>query len=358
MIFRKISLKTAGLLLVLLLTVLLWEPVSSKADTANDVLLTESGGAAKVLNIDAFNNASTENLGYIVYEEEEIDSSDLIMANVKSTLNIRAEADKNSKVVGKLYKDCGGTVLERGEEWSLIESGDLVGYALNEYLFFDEEAKNLAREVGNMTVTVSADAVKVKASPDKNGELLGYAMKNALFDLIYESEDRNWLCIAYDEFDGFVEAEYAKINFEIDHGETMEVINDRKRQEEEERKKLIKQNAAIAADADTERLLAALIYCEARGEPYEGMQAVGAVVMNRVRSGAYPDTVYGVIFASGQFTPAKSGSLQKAYEKGPSEICYQAARDALSGYSNVGDLTHFRRKGSKSGIEIGNHVFY
>ena len=58
---------------------------------------------------------------------------------------------------------------------------------------------------------------------------------------------------------------------------------------------------------DTRELFARLIQCEAGEEPYEGQVAVGAVVMNRVRSGAYPNTVKGVIYASGQFTPAGSG---------------------------------------------------
>ncbi|MCQ2520432.1 MAG: cell wall hydrolase [Lachnospiraceae bacterium] len=88
------------------------------------------------------------------------------------------------------------------------------------------------------------------------------------------------------------------------------------------------------------------------------MLAVGAVVINRVRSGAYPSTVYDVIYASGQFTPAKTGSLSRVYNQGPKQICLQAAQEALNGYTNVGDMTHFRRAGTREGFVIGHHVFY
>ena len=64
------------------------------------------------------------------------------------------------------------------------------------------------------------------------------------------------------------------------------------------------QNGAMAASVDDVTLLAALIQCEAGSESYEGQLAVGAVVMNRVRSGAYPGSIYGVIYESGQVTPA------------------------------------------------------
>ena len=81
--------------------------------------------------------------------------------------------------------------------------------------------------------------------------------------------------------------------------------------------------------------------------------------MNRVRSGAYPDSIHGVIYASGQFTPAMSGKLNRVYESGNiSESCIQAAQDAIAGNSNVGDLTHFRRNNGRDGLVIGNHVFY
>lgn len=345
---------------VLLLTVLIAPfavNLDAYADSAGSVLTGESQGASIVFNTIAFNDATTDNLGIEIEEVEEIDSVDLVMANVRSVLNVRAEANIDGEIVGKIYKDCGGTVLEKGEEWSLIETGDLVGYASNEYLLFGEEAVAMAKEVGTMTAVVSVSAVNVHGEASAESPILGFASLNTLLEVIYEV-DEDWICVACDGYDGFIETANVNLKFNIDHGETMAAIKERKRLEREAKNSLKRQNAAIAADADTLRLLASLIYCEARGESYEGMLAVGSVVMNRVRSKGYPDSVYDVIFASGQFTPAMTGSLQRAYAKGANAICYQAAQEVLNGFSNVGEMTHFRRKGSKEGYIIGNHVFY
>jgi len=107
-------------------------------------------------------------------------------------------------------------------------------------------------------------------------------------------------------------------------------------------------------------LLANLIYCEAGAEPYEGKVAVGAVVINRVLSSVYPDTVVGVIYQNKQFSPVASGRLALALADGKaSAACYQAADEAMSGYSNVGSCVYFRTPvAGLSGITIGGHVFY
>ena len=67
--------------------------------------------------------------------------------------------------------------------------------------------------------------------------------------------------------------------------------------------------------AGEQELLAALIYCEAGNQPYEGQVAVGAVVMNRVRSGSYPNTISEVIYQSGQFGPAMTGWLIRFFRR-------------------------------------------
>ncbi len=107
-------------------------------------------------------------------------------------------------------------------------------------------------------------------------------------------------------------------------------------------------------------LLANLIYCEAGSEPYEGKVAVGAVVINRVLSSVYPDTVVGVIYQNKQFSPVGSGRLALALANGKATAaCYQAADEAMTGYSNVGNCVYFRTPiPGLSGINIGGHVFY
>ena len=113
--------------------------------------------------------------------------------------------------------------------------------------------------------------------------------------------------------------------------------------------------------ADGDRyLLANLIYCEAGAEPYEGKVAVGAVVINRVLSSVYPDTVVGVIYQNKQFSPVASGRLALALAEGKATAaCYQAADEAMSGYSNVGNRVYFRTPiPGLEGLTIGGHVFY
>ena len=111
---------------------------------------------------------------------------------------------------------------------------------------------------------------------------------------------------------------------------------------------------------DDRYLLANLIYCEAGGEPYAGQLAVGAVVVNRVLSSVYPDTVTGVIYQNRQFSPVASGRLAIALaENRATPACYQAADEAMSGVTNVGNCVYFRTPiEGLTGISIGGHIFY
>lgn len=122
--------------------------------------------------------------------------------------------------------------------------------------------------------------------------------------------------------------------------------------------------AAAAAQAEAEaaqqaekELLASLIFCEAGNQPYEGQVAVGAVVMNRINSSSYPDTMEEVIYQSGQFSPAMSGWLDCVRaNQGYTEAAMQAAEDALAGSNPIGDCLYFSVGGY--GTRIGDHLFH
>lgn len=107
-------------------------------------------------------------------------------------------------------------------------------------------------------------------------------------------------------------------------------------------------------------LLANIIYCEAGNQPYEGQLAVGAVVVNRVLSSVFPNTVVGVVYQSGQFSPVASGRLAIALAQNKAtQDCYRAADEAMAGHTNVGSCVHFRTPiEGLSGIQIGGHIFY
>lgn len=108
------------------------------------------------------------------------------------------------------------------------------------------------------------------------------------------------------------------------------------------------------------KLLANLIYCEAGGEPYEGQVAVGAVVINRMLSSLFPNTIVGVIYQKNQFSPVKSGRLELALSiDKATDSCYRAADEAMAGLSNVGNCIFFRTPiPGLTGIAIGGHIFY
>jgi len=108
------------------------------------------------------------------------------------------------------------------------------------------------------------------------------------------------------------------------------------------------------------KLMANIIYCEAGGEPYEGQVAVGAVVVNRVLSSVYPNTVVGVIYQNKQFSPVASGRLALALANDSATTsCYKAADEAMRGVTNVGQRVYFRTPiPGLEGLRIGGHIFY
>ncbi|MDL2301604.1 cell wall hydrolase [Lachnospiraceae bacterium OttesenSCG-928-D06] len=116
----------------------------------------------------------------------------------------------------------------------------------------------------------------------------------------------------------------------------------------------------ISFEEGDRHLLANIIYCEAGGEAYAGQLAVGAVIINRVLSSVYPDTVIGVVYQSGQFSPVASGRLELALSTNrATESCYRAADEAMAGINNIGNCVFFRTPiEGLTGISIGGHIFY
>ena len=286
------------------------------------------------------------------------------MANVQDAVNVRKDADEESDKVGKLYRDCGGEILERRNGWTKLKSGNLTGWTKDEYLLFGDDAQEMAEDVGNLIATVNADALRIRKEPEEDAGVYGLVGKNEELEAV-EVVDDDWVSVEYEGDIGYVAAAYTTVEFVIDSGETMEEIKTREEKALEEKRKADEQKAkqkenmgAVPVEASDDVLLAALIQCEAGGQPYEGQLAVGAVVMNRVRSGGYPGTVSGVIYASGQFPPALNGAVAKKIAAGVKPSCLQAAQEAIAGVSNVGTATHFRRAGGHDGIVIGNHVFW
>lgn len=108
-------------------------------------------------------------------------------------------------------------------------------------------------------------------------------------------------------------------------------------------------------------LFAAILQCEAGGYNYDGILAVATVIMNRVESPLYPNTISGVVYQSGQFAPTWDGSLSRVLQSGPVSLCYQVAQEALGGarLASVSGCYQFRSASTgMSGINVGGNVFF
>ena len=126
---------------------------------------------------------------------------------------------------------------------------------------------------------------------------------------------------------------------------------------EQEAKEKAEREAREAYVRANQELLASIIYCEAGNQPYEGQVAGGAVIMNRVKSGSYPNSIEEVIYQSGQFGPAATGWLNRVRSsKGYSQTALQAAGDALNGSNPIGNCLYFDQGGA--GMKIGAHYFH
>lgn len=128
---------------------------------------------------------------------------------------------------------------------------------------------------------------------------------------------------------------------------------------EEEARRIAEEEEAkrIAALEGDRQMLAAIIFCEAGNQPYEGQVAVGAVVMNRVRNGRYPGNIYDVLHQSGQFGPVITGWYNSVYNnRSYTTTAYNAALDALNGVDPTGGCLSFGN--GNFGLKIGDHYFH
>lgn len=299
---------------------------------------------------------------------EEQEWSDKLMANVEEFLNVRSQPDENSEVVGKLYRDDRAEAKEQIGDWTHIVSGNVDGYVKTEYCFIGTEALTFAQVTCNTTATVMTAGLRLRNQPNEDSDVYTSVYEGTQLKVKLDAEPvTDWVVVDYKGNTAYVKAEFVEVSMNYGAGITIaeEQAMIQKAQEEAAAKQAkqqasagVTQNGGTAASYDEVTLLGALIQCEAGSECYEGQLAVGAVVMNRLRSG-YSSSISGVIYQSGQFTPAGSGSVASVAASGVSGSCLQAAQEALAGADNTGGALNFRRASSgHAGTVIGNHVFF
>ena len=264
----------------------------------------------------------------------------MVTVTGKSALNVREEPDSKSKWVGKMYEGSGGTILEAGDGWTKIQSGNVTGWVSNDYILTGEAGKAAALEVCELVFEVTSDALKVRSAPTTEEENKIRAIYGGDTYAVVTLQDDGWVEIEYKESKtGWVAAQYGKIRYDYKTAMTRKEIQDAENAKKQ-KNVATTHRESTSASADEEYLLACLINCESNH--YEGQLAVANVVLNRVKSSRFPNSISEVIYAPGQFSPARSGKLERRLQSGPSASALQAARDALSGINNIGDYLFFR----------------
>lgn len=261
-------------------------------------------------------------------------ASGIGVIDAKDMLDIHAEANTASAVIGQVMEDGHVAILAKYDGWVQIQAGEIAGWV---------PAENLVEtEISNE----EAVAANEQVIAERTGE-------TASEDEFFAEEE-----VQQDETAALqAEASEAAQN-EI---EEVQAAEEAARIEAEAQQAALAAQAAqtAAISAEELKLLANIIYCEAGSESYVGKVAVGNVIMNRVKSASQPNTITEVVYAKGQFSPVRNGSLQRALSSDKADAaCYQAAIEALAGAQPVGGKLFFRRNNGRSGQVIGHHVFY
>ena len=335
------------------------EAAQSQADGEQtaDAEQTDAGGQPE--------DAQSTDADQMSAEEQEWQNR--LMADVDDFLYIRESGDENAAIVGKLYKGDVAEITEAGDTWTHVESGNVDGYVKNSYCVTGSEAYTYANDTFDTEVEIQTNGLRIRSSADPDASVLAAVSTGMTFPLDADAETVDgWVAIDYKGTTGYVSAEYVTTELALGEAVTIEEEQAAAAKAAAEAAKSAQvssagtvQNSAVAASVDDVTLLAALIQCEAGNECYEGQLAVGAVVMNRVRSGRYAGSIYGVIYQAGQFPPAGRGSVASIAANGPKSSCIQAAQEAINGADNTGGATCFSRASrGHAGVVIGNHVFY
>lgn len=331
------------------------------------------------------NTAKTESTKAEAAKEEKV----ILTAKVDNSLNIRKKPDENADVVGKLFRGCTGEVISEKGDWYKISSGDITGWVNKEYVLTGEKAEQYLEEVKPSVATVTAKSLNLRAKADTDADVVSVLKKGSKFMVL--SEGKEWVKVRYTtNLEGYVSAEYVKITEGAGEAVSLETLEKYVELAEEKEAEREAAEAAAAAKAaasqsssssksssgtstekrssysagtDDVTLLAALCQYEA-GTNYENCLAVANVVLNRVRSSSYPNTIHGVIYQRGQFGTVTSGALNRFLSSGPNSTCVKAAKAALAGSNNIGSRVQFRAvwatdpSSHSNSVVIGDNCFF
>ena len=307
-------------------------------------------------------------------------ASGIGVIDAKDMLDIHAEANTASAVIGQVMEDGHVAILAKYNDWVQIQAGEIAGWVPAENLVETEISNEEAVAANEQVIaertgaTASEDEffAEEEVQQDETAALQAEASEAAQNE-IEEVQAAEEAARIEAEAQAKAAEEAARLEAEAqakaaEEAAQLEAEAQAKAAAEEAARIAAEaQQAALAAQAaqtaaisaEELKLLANIIYCEAGSESYVGKVAVGNVIMNRVKSASQPNTITEVVYAKGQFSPVRNGSLQRALSSDKADAaCYQAAIEALAGAQPVGGKLFFRRNNGRSGQVIGHHVFY
>ncbi len=266
-------------------------------------------------------------------------------------LNIRTEASSDAEIVGKLYPGSAGQIVEESGDWTKISSGSVTGWVNNGFIVKRIDAQNSATVYGKPYAKINVTDLRVRAKDSTDSKVLGSVDHGKSYKVISILD--NWLEIKFEGDSGFIASEYATVEYTF--GEAISIEEERaaiaeqerleaERRAAEEAKKLSIQttygSGITVSEADI-ILMSAVVQNEAGGSCYENKLAVANVILNRLRTGRWGNTISEVIHAKGQFSGANNGKIDSIIAAGPKNDCREAVMDALAGKNNIGDILFF-----------------
>lgn len=310
--------------------------------------------------------------------KEEQEWQEYLMADVEQSLNVRKKPNENSEIVGKLYKGDRAKIVKEKGDWIKIESGKVKGFVKESYCVTGTKALKYAKKNCDKIATVNTDGLRLRSKQSTEAKVITAVASGTELKVKNKAKTKDgWVAVVYGGDTCYVSEDYVDVELKTGKAVTIQEEIAAREAEEAAQKAAAEaeaakkaqatqsngaattQKAAYSASVDDVTLLAAIIQCEAGGCSYEGKVAVGAVVMNRVRSGSFPNSISGVIYQSGQFSPARTGLLAARLRSGVSASCRQAAQAALGGQDNTNGAKYFKYASSgQRGVVYGKVVFY
>ncbi|MDF2485753.1 MAG: hypothetical protein K0R46_1921 [Herbinix sp.] len=312
----------------------------------------------------------------VAEEQEEALYANIGISIAKEFVNIRNEASTDGQILGKLYKNSAVEIIDTSGDWYRVVSGSVKGYVKAEFIQTGIPDDELVEKYGELSILVTVDGLNVREKADTESAKLDVIYQNEIYPVLDTNKEWIRINIPDDKTAGYIKREHAELIVDFKDAVSKEEEEELLKLQADERAKKeteVKYQEGVSYSQDELRLLACLVHSEAGTQSYEGKLAVANVVLNRVNSSKYPDTIKDVIYQSGQFSVAKSGSLSKQlanydnYSSSSQQLSIKAAKAALEGANNIGSRLYFHsyRAAVKKGYEkknncvkLGDHLFW